>query len=73
MIRKMINTSNRRRLIRFNLLRQQLCPLCDNIIYFENKENIYKCKNTDCDYRVEKELSIDDENLEIENEIKSSL
>ena len=73
MIRKMINLSNRRRLIRFNLLRQQLCPLCDNIIYFDNKEDIYKCKNTECDYRIEKELSINDENFAMENKIKSTL
>ena len=68
----MITTHNRRRLIRFNLLRKHLCPICNNIIYFDNKEDIYKCKNIKCDYRIEKELTVNDENL-IKTEVENSL
>ena len=66
MIRKMIYTHNRRRLIRFNLLRKHLCPICKNLIYFDNKEDIYKCKNSECYFKVEKELYKTDENFTLE-------
>lgn len=56
MIKKMIsNQHNRRRLIRFNLLRQQLCPLCGDIVCFDNKKKFYVCRNTQCEFKEEKE------------------
>lgn len=45
-----MNDSNRRRLVRFCMLRQQLCPICNNLIYFDNKDKIYKCRNVKCDF-----------------------
>lgn len=52
-----MNDSNRRRLVRFCLLRQHLCPICGNLIYYSNKDNAYKCKNEDCNF---KEIRVDD-------------
>ena len=74
MIKRMIlNNHNRRRMIRFNLLRQQLCPLCGDIICFDNKKNLYACRNTECDFKEEKVLlSEADEILIKENIIKNS-
>lgn len=66
-----MSSSDRRRLVRFCLLRQQICPLCGNYIYFNNKDKVFKCKNEACDYIVE---SVDDssqvkkENIDIKNE-----
>lgn len=50
-----------RRRIRFSQLRANLCPLCNNIVYFDTKENLFKCKNDDCIFKEEKiENNIDD-------------
>ena len=46
-----MSDSNRRRLVRFCLLRQHLCPICGNLIYYSNKDNSYKCKNEDCNFK----------------------
>ena len=75
MIRKMISYSNRRRLVRFSLIRQQLCPICGNIVCFCNKQNTFKCKNEECSFKESKTspLTETDEIFIIENEIKSSL
>ena len=67
--------SDRRRLVRFSLIRQQLCPICGNLVCFCNKQNSYKCKNEDCTFEESKTspLTETDEISIIENEIKSSL
>jgi len=64
MIKKIINSNqNKRRLIRFNMLRKHLCPLCDSIVYFNTKENIFMCKNVNCNFKEEKDKTYSDEIL----------
>ena len=64
--------SDRRRLVRFAMLRQHLCPQCGNFICFDNKDNVYKCKNEDCSYILEQENNISKkiENKDACNETK---
>lgn len=59
MIKKFINiyyAPDRQRLVRFNMLKKQLCPICGYIIYFNNKENSYMCRNEDCNFKQIKEI-----------------
>ena len=74
MIRKMINQSNKRRLVRFNLLRQQLCPICGNLVCFDNSQQVYKCKDVNCSFSETKNnASSTEEKSVIEKQILNSL
>lgn len=49
-----------RRRIRFNQLKANLCPICNNIVYYDTREKLFKCKKEDCPYREEKiEFNLD--------------
>ena len=50
--------ANRRRMIRFSQLRSNLCPICNNIVYFDTKENLFRCKTDDCSFKEEKSENI---------------
>jgi len=63
MIRRMLNITNRRRLIHFNMQRQNLCPICNNHIYYDNKEDVYKCRNNSCDFKEQKYIYEEDKNI----------
>lgn len=64
-----MSASDRRRLVRFCLLRHQICPFCGNYIYFNNKDKVFKCKNEDCDYIVENiEDKTNTDNINVNNE-----
>ena len=57
MLKKLTNihaSQNRQRLIRFNMLKKQLCPICGNLVFFSNKDNAYVCRNEQCSFKEEK-------------------
>ena len=57
MLKKLVtihSSQNRQRLIRFNMLKKQLCPICGNLVFFSNKDNAYVCRNEQCSFKEEK-------------------
>lgn len=72
MVKRLMNRYAQSNRIRFNQLRTCLCPLCNSIIYFDPKDNAYKCKNEDClfkDFKVETETNEEQETKSLEQNI----
>ena len=54
MIKRFISQQSSRHRIRFNQLKSCLCPMCNSLVFFDNKDNAFKCQSEDCSYREEK-------------------
>lgn len=58
---RIISDQASRRRIRFYQMKSALCPICNNVIYYDTKEKMFRCKKEDCTYRKEKVESLEDD------------
>jgi len=53
MLKKLIRSNQRR--IRFNICKNFCCPDCNEKVYWDDSDQVFRCSNDDCDFTCDKD------------------